>query len=188
MTLLVLGLALFLGIHTFTTLRSSRAVMLARLGEGSYKGLYSVISAAGIALIVIGFARYRSEGYIVVWDPPDFLRPVTLVLMWFSFVALAAAYAPVGRLKSALKHPLLVGVKAWALAHVLANGDLGSILLFGTFLGWAVYDRIALKRRGDAGPPSAPVGIGDGVAVVIGTAAYTLMFWLHPIAFGVPIG
>lgn len=187
MALLILGLALFLGMHAFTSLRTARAGVIARLGDGPYKGLYSLLSAVGLVLIVLGFARYRSAGYIIVWDPPTALRPITSLLMWLSFVALAAAYAPVGRIKSTLKHPMLVGVKAWALAHLLANGDLGSILLFGAFLAWAAYDRVALKRRGDVGPPASSFGMGDAIALVIGTAAFAAMFWLHPIAFGVPI-
>src|SRR5712692_9770958 len=117
MTLLVVGLALFLGIHTLTVARGTRAAVIGRLGEGPYKGLYSLVSAAGLLLIVWGFGRYRSGGYIPVWDPPTALLPVALVLLWFSFVALAAAYSPLGKIKATLRHPMLVGVKAWALAH-----------------------------------------------------------------------
>lgn len=188
MTLLILGLVLFLGAHTFTTLRPLRQLAHARLGEGPYMGLYSLVSAAGIALIVFGFGRYRHAGYITVWDPPAALHAVTLVLMWFSFVSLAAAYSPLGKIKASLRHPMLVGVKAWALAHLLANGDLGSILLFGGFLAWAVYDRISLKRRGDAGAPASGATIGDAIALIVGSGAYAAMWWLHPIAFGVAIG
>jgi uncharacterized membrane protein len=187
MTLLVLGLALFLGVHTFTSLRTVRAGVIARLGDGPYKGLYSLLSAVGLGLIVLGFGRYRDAGYIPVWDPPAALRPIASLLMWLSFVALSAAYAPLGRIKSTLKHPMLVGVKAWALAHLLVNGDLGSILLFGAFLVWAAYDRVAVKQRGDIGPPASSFGTGDAIALVIGTAVFAAMFWLHPIAFGVPI-
>jgi len=187
MTILILGLVLFLGAHTFTTLRPARAAAMGRLGEGPYKGLYSIVSAVGIFLIVWGFGQYRSAGYVQVWTPPPELKPLTLALNWFAFVALAAAYSPLGRIKSALRHPMLVGVKAWALAHLLANGDLGSILLFGGLLVWAVYDRIAVKRRGDVGAPPSGVTAGDAIALVVGSAAFALMFWLHPIAFGVPI-
>jgi uncharacterized membrane protein len=189
MTMLIAGLVLFLGAHTFTTLREGRGAAIQRLGEGPYKGLYSLVSAVGLVLIVWGFARYRSAGYIPVWTPPGWLHPVTLILMWLSFVALAAAYSPTGRIKEMLRHPMLVGVKAWALAHLLANGDLGSLLLFGAFLAWAVYDRISLKRRGDTGAPaSSGFAAGDLIAVVVGSVAYAVMFWLHPWLFGVPIG
>jgi uncharacterized membrane protein len=188
MTILIAGLVIFLGVHTLTTLREARAAVIGGIGEGPYKGLYSLGAAVGLGLIIWGFARYRNDGYVVVWDPPSALRTFTYVLMWFSFVALAAAYSPLGRIKSSLRHPMLTGVKAWALAHLLVNGDLGSILLFGSFLAWAVYDRIAVKRRGDAGAARVESSTsGDAISVVVGSAAFAAMFWLHPIAFGVPI-
>lgn len=187
MSLLIAGLVLFLGIHTLTTLRQTRERLIARLGEGPYKGLYSLVSAAGLVLIVWGYGRYRHEGYVQIWDPPSWLHPVTLVLMWFAFVALAAAYSPLGKIKSALRHPMLVGVKIWAIAHLLVNGDLGSIVLFAAFLLWAGYDRVALKRRGDTGAPASGVSAGDAIALLVGTLAYIAMWWLHPLAIGVPI-
>ena len=187
MTVLIAGLVLFLGAHTLTTLRDARGTVIGRIGEGPYKGLYSLVSAVGLVLIVWGFARYRSDGYVVVWTPPGWLHPVSLILMWISFVALAAAYSPAGKIKGVLRHPMLVGIKAWALAHLLVNGDLGSIILFGAFLAWAVYDRIAVKRRGDAGAPPADVASGDAIAVIAGSAAFAAMFWLHPWLIGVPV-
>jgi uncharacterized membrane protein len=187
MTVLIAGLVLFLGAHTLTTARTSRACLVARLGEGAYKGLYSLASGVGLVLIVWGFGRYRSAGYIPVWDPPSWLLPFTLLLMWFSFVALAATYAPAGRIKGLLRHPMLVAIKAWALAHLLANGDLGSMILFGAFLAWAVYDRIAVKRRGDVGAARSGFTAGDAISLVVGSAAYAAMFWLHPWLIGVPI-
>lgn len=186
MALLVLGLVLFLGVHTFTTLRGARAAAIGRLGEGPYKGLYSLVSAAGLVLIFVGFGSYRSAGYIQVWNPPfAIFHPIALFLLWFAFVALAAAYSPPSRIKALLRHPMLAGVKAWALSHLLVNGDLGSILLFGGLLAWAVYDRISLKRRGDTG--AAPTGWSknDAIVVVIGTLAYIAMFWLHDTLIGV---
>lgn len=187
MAMLIAGLVLFLGIHTLTTLREPRAALIGRIGEGPYKGLFSLVAAAGLVLIVWGFGRYRADGYIPVWDPPFALRHLTLTLMWFSFVALAAAGAPAGKIKGMLHHPMLVGVKIWALAHLLANGDLGSLILFGSFLAWAVYDRIAVKRRGDPGAPRSGFTAGDAIALVVGTVAYGAMFWLHPRLIGVPI-
>ena len=186
MSLLILGLALFLGIHLLTTLRAARAALIGRLGEGAYKGLYSLVAATGLILIVIGFGRYRSAGYISVWDPPlALLHPVALFLLWVAFVALTATYAPPSRIKSLLRHPMLVAIKLWALSHLLVNGDLGSMVLFGSLLAWAVYDRIAVKRRGDAG--ALPVGwsISDLVVVGLGTAAYVAMIWLHDSLIGV---
>jgi len=186
MTLLILGLALFLGVHTFTTMRGARAAVIGRMGEGGYKGLYSLLAAVGLVLIVIGFGRYRSGGYIQIWNPPRALfHPFSLVLLWFAFVSLTAAYAPAGRIKSLLRHPMLVAVKAWALSHLLVNGDLGSMLLFGGLLAWAIYDRIAVKRRGEPGAPAVGWSQNDLLVVLIGTVAYVAMFWLHDTLIGV---
>jgi uncharacterized membrane protein len=187
MAILILGLVLFLGIHTLTTMRTARAAVIGRLGEGPYKGLYSLISAVGLVLIVWGFGRYRSAGYIQVWNPPfAIFHPIALVLLWFAFVALASAYAPPSKIKAALRHPMLVAVKTWALSHLLVNGDLGSMLLFGALLAWAVYDRIAAKRRGDAGaPPVAGFGRNDAIVVAVGTVAYFAVLWLHESLIGV---
>lgn len=188
MSLLILGLILFLGAHSFTTLRQPRAALIGRLGEGGYKGLYGVVSIVGFVLIAYGFATYRAGGYIQVWDPPTGLRHLTLLLMWPAFIALVAAYSP-GAIKRRLKHPMLVAVKIWALAHLLANGDLGSIVLFGSFLAWAVYDRIAVKKRELVEPRPLEPGStrGDIIAVVVGTLLYVAMMFLHPILIGVKV-
>ena len=187
MVQLVLGLVIFLGGHIFTSLRSQRAALIARTGEGAYKGLYSLVALLGFMLIIHGFGAYRSAGYIQLWTPPTFLRHLVLLLMWPAMVALVATYSP-GLIKAKLKHPMLAAVKIWALAHLLANGDLGSILLFGGFLAWAVYARIAVKRRGAPVLPSdTPFGRGDIIALVVGTVAYLAMVWLHPLLIGVPV-
>jgi uncharacterized membrane protein len=187
MSVLILGLVLFLGIHVFTTLRAPRAALIGRIGEGPYKGLYSLVAAVGLVLIVWGFGRYRSAGYIQVWNPPfAIFHPIALVLLWFALVALTATYAPASRIKSILRHPMLVAVKAWALSHLLVNGDLGSLLLFGSLLIWAIYDRISVKRRGDTGAPTvASFGRNDAIVVVIGTIAYFAILWLHESLIGV---
>jgi uncharacterized membrane protein len=187
MNLLILGLVLFLGIHIFTTLRAPRAAVIGRIGEGPYKGIYSLVALVGLVLIVWGFGRYRSEGYIQVWNPPfAIFHPISLVLLWMALVALAATYAPPSRIKSILRHPMLVAVKAWALSHLLVNGDLGSLLLFGSLLAWAIYDRIAVKRRGDSGAPAvASFGRNDAIVIVIGTIAYVAILWLHDSLIGV---
>jgi len=178
---------LFLGVHVFTTLRGPRAALIGRIGEGPYKGLYSLVAAAGLVLIVWGFGRYRDAGYIQIWDPPfAIFHPIALVLLWFALVALAATYSPPSRIKSLLRHPMLVAVKLWALSHLLVNGDLGSLLLFGGLLAWAVYDRIAVKRRGDPGAPTVPAfGRNDAIVIVIGTVAYVAILWLHDAVIGV---
>jgi uncharacterized membrane protein len=191
-TLLVLGLIVFLGTHAFSMARGRRAAIIAKVGEGPYKGVYSLLSLAGIVLISIGFGQYRGAGYIPVWDPPVWTRHLSLLLVWFAFVFVVAAYLP-GRIKRTLKHPMLAGVKVWAFAHLIANGDLGSILLFGSFLAWAVLARISVKRRDEAKPHGAPLerpsGLrNDVLAIVVGTLIYAaFVFWLHPLLIGVPV-
>jgi uncharacterized membrane protein len=188
LAVLVLGLVVFIGGHALTMARGARAACVGRIGEVPYKLVYSVVSLVGIVLIGWGFARYRAAGPIDVWHPPAFMRHVTVALMWPSIVCIAAAYSP-GRIKTALKHPMLVGVKLWAFAHLLSNGDLGSIVLFGSILAWAVADRISLKRRSDPGAPPIPIGgwKNDLVAVIAGTVVYlALGFVFHPLVIGVP--
>jgi uncharacterized membrane protein len=192
MLILILGLVIFLGTHVFSMRREARAAAIARLGEGPYKGLYSLLSLLGLVLVVWGFGRYRANDWIDVWYPPVWTRHLALLLVWAAFVCLAAAYLP-GRIKRALKHPMLAGVKIWALAHLLANGDLGSILLFGSILAWAVMARISVKRRRDevrdhGGPVSEPSGWrNDILALAIGTVLwFAFARWLHPLLIGVP--
>ena len=191
MTLLVLGLVVFLGMHAFSMARGARANLIARIGEGPYKGLYSLVSLIGIVLIAVGFGRYRADGYIPVWDPPVWTRHLALLLVWIAFVCFVAAYLP-GQIKRRLKHPMLAGVKIWAFAHLLANGDLGSILLFGSILIWAVLARIGAKRRDVAaqhGGTAPPAGLrNDVLALAISTVAYGIfVVWLHPWLIGVPV-
>jgi len=188
MTILVIGLVLFIGAHVFVTLRAQRAAVIARIGEGPYKGLMALVSLVGIILIGYGFAAYRASGSVVVWEPPAWTRHVTVALMWPATICVVASYCR-GNIFRTLKHPMLVGVKTWAVAHLISNGDLGSIVLFGAILAWAVYDRITLKRRADPGAPPSPVrGMrNDIIAVVIGTLLYlALGFWFHPYVVGVP--
>jgi len=146
MTVLILGLAIFLGVHSIAIVSADlRARALAKLGEGGWKGLYALASLGGFVLIVYGFGLAR-QSPVVLYTPPHFLRHVTFLLMLPVFPLILAAYLP-GRIKSALKHPMLAAVKFWALAHLLSNGMLADVLLFGGFLAWAVLDRISLKRR-----------------------------------------
>lgn len=187
--LLILGLALVLGVHVLTTRRDLRASLVARLGEGGYKAAYSVVAIVGIALAAKGFSLYRATEWTDIWYPPKAMRHITLALMLPAVILVAASYIR-GRIFAKLKHPMLAGVKLWALAHLLANGDLGSIILFGSVLAWAVYDRISLKRRADAGAPPIPVGgVGnDLIAVGVGVVAYlALAFAFHPLVIGVPV-
>jgi uncharacterized membrane protein len=184
----ILGLVVFLGTHVFVTMRDHRAAVVARIGEWRYRGLFSLVSIVGIVLIGYGFAAYRAAGPIMMWYPPGWTRHIVVALMWPASICVAAAYIP-GNIKRVLKHPMLVGVKTWAFAHLCANGDLGGIILFGSVLAWAVYDRITLKHRKDAGAPPIPVGgaKNDIIAIVVGTIIYlALGFVFHPVVIGVP--
>src|SRR4051794_23291730 len=186
---MILGLVLFLGVHTLTSQRDLRARIIASTGEGAYKLGYALVSLIGLVLIVWGFAHYRATGWMDVWYPPKALKHITVALMLPAVILVVASYIR-GRIYATLKHPMLAGVKLWAVAHLLANGDLGSIILFGSFLGWAVYDRITLKRRTDGGGPPIPVGgvTNDLIAIAVGTVAYlALAFAFHPVVIGVPV-
>lgn len=186
---MIAGLVVFLGMHMFTTQRDARARLIASLGEGTYKIVYSLVSIVGLALIIWGFSWYRATGWIDVWHPPVATKHIAVALMLPAVIMVVASYIR-GRIYTTLKHPMLAGVKLWAAAHLLANGDLGSIILFGSFLAWAVFARISLKRRGDAGAPPIPVGgmTNDLIAVAVGVIAYiALAFAFHPAVIGVPV-
>jgi uncharacterized membrane protein len=184
MTLLIIGIVVFLGLHLLPTVAGWREKLVGRLGENGYKGVFSLLSIAGFVLLVYGFAQ---APVIQVWSPPGWTRWVAIVLMLPAFIFLVAAYVP-GEIKAKLKHPFLVSIKTWAFAHLIANGDLASIILFGSFLAYAVYDRITLKRRqatglvtvAATGPPR-----NDLIAVVVGTVLYfVFLIWLHPMLIG----
>lgn len=187
LAILLLGLVLLLGAHTVVTFREQRAALMSRLGDGTYKALFALVSLIGVVLIVWGFAQYRATGWIAVWSPPAWTRHVTVALIWPAIILVVASYSR-GRIYARLKHPFLAGVKLWAVAHLISNGDLGSILLFGSVLAWAVYDRISLKRRSDAGAPNIPLGgaRNDVIAIVVGTLLYVAFGFLHPYIIGVP--
>jgi uncharacterized membrane protein len=189
MGMLVIGLVLFLGAHVFVTLRAARAAVIARIGEWPYKGLMGLVSLVGLVLIGYGFGQYRATGWIQLWSPPGWTYYLTQLLMWPASILVVAAYAR-GSIWRTLKHPMLVGVKTWAVAHLISNGDLGSIVLFGSFLAWAVYDRITLKRRSDPGAPAIPAGghRNDVIALVVGTLLYlALGLVFHPLVVRVPV-
>ena len=188
MLILFMGIVVFLGVHTLTTFRETRTSLIERFGLGPFKGLYTVVAIAGFALIVWGFSRYRAEGLITLWSPPAWTRHLTISLMWFAFVALACMNPAPGKIRGWLRHPMLVAIKIWALAHLLANGDAGGMLLFGSFLAWAVFDRIAVKKRGDMGAMRIESFTrADATALGVGTLAYVAMIFLHPILIGVPV-
>jgi uncharacterized membrane protein len=187
MSLLIVGLVLFLGVHSIAIVSPGlRGRAVQGMGEGAWKGLYALVSLAGFVLICYGFGLAR-QAPVILYSPPAWLRHVALLLMLPVFPLLIAAYLP-GRIKAAAKHPMLAAVKFWALAHLLANGSLADVLLFGGFLVWAVMDRISLKRRPvRAALRTAPPGPwNDVIAVVLGLGIYALLIvWAHVRLFGV---
>ena len=186
---LILGLLIFLATHVFVSMRGARAAAMARLGVIGYRVAFSVVSIAGLVLIVWGFARYRSGGeWIDIWQPPAFTRHIAALLMLFAAIFVTAVFFP-SHIKAKLKYPGLTAVKTWALAHLISNGDFGSILLFGTMLGWAVFARISAKRRTDEVMPIAPAGYtNDVIVVLLGIVIYVALgFAFHPVFIGVPV-
>jgi uncharacterized membrane protein len=191
MPLLIAGLVLFLGVHSIAIVSPSfRARAIQRVGEGAWKGLYALISLVGFVLICYGFGLAR-QAPVVLYSPPTWLRHVTFLMMLPVFPLVLAAYLP-GRIKAAAKHPMLAAVKFWAFAHLLANGSLADVLLFGGFLAWAVADRISVKRRSmpQVLRTAPPRPWNDAIAVVLGLAIYALLIgWAHVRLFGVsPLG
>jgi uncharacterized membrane protein len=189
MVLLLAGLVMFLGMHSIAIVApGARAQAQRRWGEGAWKSAYALVSLAGLVLIVYGFGMTREDPW-VLYTPPLWLRHVAFLLMLPVFPLLFAANLP-GRIKTALKHPMLAAVKFWALAHLLANGRLADVLLFGGFLAWAVVDRISLKHRQQSLRTAPPGRFNDLIAVVLGLALYVFFIaWAHVRLFGVsPIG
>jgi uncharacterized membrane protein len=186
--ILILGLVVLLGDHVFVTFRGARARMIEQLGQNGYRALFSIVAIIGLALVIWGYGEYRAHEWVQVWSPPAFMRHITVGLMLFAVIFITAAFIP-SHIKMKLKHPMLASIKTWALAHLLSNGDLGSIILFGSFLGWGVYARIAAKRRGDLGATTAPAGwTNDIIVVVLGIVIFlALGYAFHPIVIGVPV-
>lgn len=185
MTLFILGLIVFFGAHAFTAFaRGPRSRLVERLGEGPYKGLYSLVSVIGLALIIIG---WRGADASALYTTPPYLRHVTYALMLIALALIVAAYAPKGRIAHAVKHPMLAAVKIWAVAHLLVNGEVRSVILFGAFLVFAAADRIAVKRRGAAVPAAGPWR-NDAITVLVGAAAFlAILFYLHRYISGVAL-
>ena len=185
---LVLGLVLFLGVHSVRIVADGwRTRTLARVGEMPWKGVYSLVSAAGLALIVWGYGLARQQP-VVLWVPPLGMRHAAALLTLAAFVLLAAAYVPRNALKARLHHPMVLGVKVWALAHLLSNGNLADVLLFGSFLLWAVLSFRAARQRDRAlGTTYRPgTAAGTGVAVAVGAAAWLgFAWWAHAWLIGV---
>lgn len=186
MLYLIVGLILFLGAHSVEIFSSTfRASAVARMGERPWKGLYTLISIVGFILIIWGYGQARQDP-ILLYAPPVWMRHLSALIMLPVFPLILAAYLP-GRIKAALKHPMLAAVKFWALAHLLSNGMLADVLLFGSFLAWAVADRISFKRRVMRPIHTAPPNkMNDVIAVVAGLAIYVaFVLWLHTWMIGV---
>lgn len=188
LAVLVLGLAVFIASHLMVTFRDARAAAIARLGKPGYHTIFGVLALVGVALIAWGYADYRATEWTQLWSPPPFMRHITLGLMLIAAIVLVAWLVP-SHIRAWSKFPLLLAVKIWAFAHLLVNGDLGSMIMFGALLAWAVYARIAAKHRADVVLPAAPASwLNDVFVVVAGVALYlALGFWFHPHVIGVPV-
>ncbi len=192
MIVLILGLVIFFGAHSVRIYADGwREAQMARLGVNVWKGLFALVSLVGLTLIVVGFGQARSAP-IVLWFAPVALRHLAGLITALSFVLVATAYIPGTRIKAKIGHPMVAGVKGWAFAHLLANGNLADVLLFGSFLAWGVSDFKSARSRDRAAGivyPSGPWS-RDLAAVVAGLLAWAVFaFWLHGWLFGVrPFG
>jgi uncharacterized membrane protein len=188
MTFLILGLVLFLGVHSVRIVADDwRTAQMARRGEAAWKGAYTVLSLAGLALLIWGFGQARQQA-LVLWHPPLWTRHLAALLTLPAFVLLVASQVPGNAIRARLGHPMLLGVMLWAVAHLLANNTLADLLLFGGFLLWAVLDFRSARRRGTVVAPVRPGR--TGVVLVSGVAAWAVFaFWAHAVLIGVrPFG
>ena len=185
---MILGLLLFLGTHSVRIVADDwRSRQLARLGAGKWKGLYTLVSVIGFVLIIWGYGLARAHP-VLLWSPPVWLRHLAILLTVPAFILLAAAYVPGNRIKARLGHPMVAGVKVWAFAHLLANGTLAAVVLFGAFLVWAIAMFASARRRDRRAGTVYPAGtLGrDGVTVIAGLVAWALFaFLLHQWLIGV---
>lgn len=184
---LIAGLLLFLGIHSISIFAEDARNRMVAKSEGGWKILYSLISVVGIVLIAQGYAALRLEP-IVLYVPPYWTRHLTYLLMLPAMVLFVAPYFP-GKIKQITKHPQLVAVKLWAFSHLLVNGMLADVILFGAFLAWAVVDRISMKKRESRPVPGLKVnGINDILAIIIGVALTGVFaMYLHKVLIGMPL-
>ncbi len=192
MSVLILGLLIFLGVHaTRIVAEDWRTRTRARLGEGAYKGIYTVLSLLGFVLIIWGYGQARQQP-VALWPPQLWARHLAALLTLFSFVLLAAAYVPGNVIKARLHHPMVLAVKVWALAHLLANHTLADLLLFGSFLVWAALSFRAARQRDRAAGTVYPPGrvVMTALTVLLGVAAWAgFAFWAHAAWIGVrPLG
>ena len=192
MAILILGLVLFLGVHSIRIVADGwRTATIARIGEKPWKGLFALASLASFALIVWGFGLARRSP-VFLWEAPIGMRHLAGALMLVSFILLIATYVPRNAIKAKLHHPMVLAVKVWAVAHLLANGNLADVVLFGALLAWAVFSFRAARQRDRVAGTVYPAGTAQGTAitVVVGVALWALFaFWAHGLLFGVrPFG
>lgn len=192
MTYLILGLIFFFGIHSTRIFAPAwRERQITRFGANGWKGVYSVMSLAGLVLLVWGYGEARTAP-VILWNPPVAMRHVAALLTLLSFVLVAAAFVPRNHLKAKIGHPMYAGVKLWAFAHLLANGSLADMLLFGAFLVWAIVGFVAERKRDRAGGVKYPAGevARTVVVVIVGVAAWAgFAMWAHGVLIGVrPFG
>jgi uncharacterized membrane protein len=188
MIIMIAGLIVFLGVHSLRIFADGwRTAQIARMGRLPWRGVYSLVSLAGFGLIVWGFGMARREP-VLIWSPPLFLHHAMALLVLIAFILVAATYVPGNGIKARVGHPMLAGVKIWALAHLLANGSLNDIILFGAFLVWAIVLFAVSRRRDRAAGVSYPaLGAGRTIlTVVIGVAAFLVFaFYGHALLIGV---
>lgn len=192
MILLIIGLVVFLGVHSVRIFGDGfRSVQIARLGPNPWKGLYSLVSLAGFALIVWGFGEARQHP-VFLWTPPFWMHYATTVFALLAFILIAAAYVPGNRIKPAIGHPMVAGVKTWAFGHLLSAFSLAGFVLFGAFFVWAILDYAASRRRDAAAGVVYPAGTAsrDALTCAVGAAAwFVFAFWLHGPLIGIaPFG
>jgi len=184
MWILIAGLVVFFGIHCIRIVAPDLRRRQMESNAGAWKGIYSIISFIGLGLIIWGWWVFRGEAP-EIYEPPSWGRHAAMLLVLLAFILLACANMPAGRIKAAIKHPTLTGIFLWSLGHLLANGDLASLLLFGSFLVYSVVDRIAVAMRPDPAPQFVS-GRSDIIAIVAGVVLYAIfLFWLHGWLFGV---
>jgi len=187
---LVLGLILFLGVHSVRIVADDwRNQTIGRLGLGAWKGVYSLVSLLGLVLIVWGYGLARQDP-LVLWNPPMGMRHAASLLTLLAFVLLVAAYVPGNAIKARLGHPMVLSVKLWAFAHLLSNGTLADVLLFGGFLLWAVLNFRSARRRPTVPAARRPSMAATVATVAVGVGAWaTFAFWAHGALIGVrPFG
>jgi uncharacterized membrane protein len=188
MAILILGLVIFLGVHSIRIFAYDwRQRQITRIGEGPWKGLYSLVSAIGFVLIIVGFCQARMNP-VLLYAPPAWLRHLNTLFTLISFVLVAAAYSPRNHIKARIGHPMVAGTKIWAFGHLLAIGMLRDVVLFGAFLLWAIVDFAVSRRRDRAAGViySAGTLTGDAVAVLAGVIVWAAFaFWLHKLLIGV---